>query len=292
MKIIKNVLSVFFMLLLCVLCVACIIYLNTNSQDSVDNISLEQVEKETYSTYSKIFISYMDIEQIVEVEGEIVSRNENVIEDIELYGNVENVLISQGGCFHKGDLVFDGTYKTYYAKYDGRIDRICQYGKKVCLSLSNYQERFICAKVKTEHLKYLLLNDEITFIYGDDEKKGVISYISTTVSEGCATIEVSFEDVDMAMLTYSPVTIQIVKAKAESVLAVPKTALVKSNSDYYVRVEGDNGQIEIVQVDIGLESNDGYIEIKSGLTEDDVVLVDASENVKTSKIDSEVNAEG
>lgn len=60
-------------------------------------------------------------------------------------------------------------------------------------------------------------------------------------------------------------------AQAKNVIAVPAIALLGSNGNYVVRVEGADGSVESRQVDVGLVTS-SLAEIKSGLSEGDAVV--------------------
>ncbi len=69
--------------------------------------------------------------------------------------------------------------------------------------------------------------------------------------------------------------IDIVTAKRENVLIVPFRALSKEGGKTYAEVRRDDGTFGKVEVKVGLEGDEGTVEILSGLDEGDIVSVNA-----------------
>ena len=70
-------------------------------------------------------------------------------------------------------------------------------------------------------------------------------------------------------------TCEIIIESAENVVAVPKEAVQTSDSGSYVIVVDSEGNTSNVTVETGI-SNDAYIEIKSGITENTTVQMQES----------------
>lgn len=70
---------------------------------------------------------------------------------------------------------------------------------------------------------------------------------------------------------------EIIIETAENVLTVPVDSIQKSDSGKYVIVQKDDGTTENVYVETGIES-DEYVEIKSGINENDKVKKSESES--------------
>lgn len=68
-------------------------------------------------------------------------------------------------------------------------------------------------------------------------------------------------------------TIDIVTAKADNVLAVPFRAVARQGAKAFVDVSSDGIATERREVTLGIEGDEGTIEIKSGLSEGDPVVV-------------------
>jgi HlyD family secretion protein len=65
---------------------------------------------------------------------------------------------------------------------------------------------------------------------------------------------------------------------AENVLLAPVEAIFEERGQYKVEVLRDDGQIELVEVELGLMDN-RYVEIKSGLKEGDKVVVGSADDI-------------
>lgn len=287
MNSIKKVFLLVAILALCALCITGIVYLN--NEENFNDYSLDSMEKETYSTYSQLYLDYMDIRQVIEVEGIVSVSTDNALDEIILAGEEENIHVSQGGIFHKGDLLYSnssGDIKEIYAEYNGIVDRIALDNGEIIMTLSNYEDRFIFSNVAIEYAKYLEIGQEVNLVYDEKNILGIVDYISTIATDNCVAVEILFEDPNMEIYTNSNIILQIVKAEVKSVIAVPESVLFESNGNYFVRVKSGN-ESELKQVSIGLKSNEGYVEVKDGLTIDDVVLFDTTLNADNFILESE-----
>lgn len=280
MRFLKNVLSIIVTAAICGLCIAGIVFLNRNSSNKDSEIDLSKSESDSYSTYSKYISDYTTLKQTIKTEGMIVQNIENPIEEISYYGSIDDMNVKQGESFHKDDAIYITSRGAYSAKYSGKVDKVSQDGNYVKLTLVNYEKRYISAKIKFENIKYLDMGGKITFLYDDKSKEGTVSYIATTVNDGYVDVELAFEDADMEMLPYAPVTIVLVKAQVDNCIAVPDYAIIKNSNNKYLRIEGTDGEPMLVEVTTGLEGDGGYVEITSGISIDDVILIDAAQNAK------------
>lgn len=272
MKKTRNLVSIFALTLLCILCIVCIISLNKEENNT--NIEVDDYETQVYSAYSKIILSRQDIRKTEKIDGIIKNASDNIYEELQYIGSKKDMKVFQGEKFHTGNLIYGTSKSIYKAKFDGIVDRVTTNGNKVNVVLVNYENRYIETDIPIELLKYLKLNKKIEFIYASKIYKGKISYISNVAENDCVKVEIKFADDNFKIVTNSNVKVIIQKAVAKSVLAVPKGALIKSGSEYYLRVENGSESGELVKVNIGLESDNGDVEIVSGVTEDDIVMVD------------------
>lgn len=69
--------------------------------------------------------------------------------------------------------------------------------------------------------------------------------------------------------------VDIVTAQADNILTVPFRALTKEAGKTYAQVRRADGTLERVVVSVGLEGEEGVVEIKSGLKEGDTVTIGA-----------------
>lgn len=276
---IKNIITVILLAAICCCCVICIIYLGkdksgTNLVDSFNEIK----EKETYVNYSKVYVGYMDLEQYDFITGKITNGTGQFLETVELEGTIEDMLLKQGDNFTAGEVMFRSVNQNYVTEYAGKIDRIIETKHGISVVLANYQDCFIMAEAPFEYAKYLKEGDEVRCYYGEELVQGEIMYVSTTVEGGNIKVGISYEDAEMNLLLNAPVEVVVVKKKAEHVIAVPVRAVINSGSVTYVRVRNEEGEDEMREVTVGLESSNEYYEIKSGLLEGELVLMDTLAN--------------
>jgi RND family efflux transporter MFP subunit len=115
---------------------------------------------------------------------------------------------------------------------------------------------------------------------GTDPVAGTVSSIAETSASGSSGV-VSY-DVTVA-LTNPPTglrvgmsaQVSVTIASSANVIAVPTAAVQGAGSTYVVQVVDANGQVQDVTVDVGLITS-SYIEIKTGLTEGERVVIGTS----------------
>jgi multidrug efflux pump subunit AcrA (membrane-fusion protein) len=120
--------------------------------------------------------------------------------------------------------------------------------------------------------KAIISFDALTDVTLTGKVKGVD--FSGTISSGVVSYEVLVTpDVAHASVKGGmTVSVDIITAVATDVLAVPSSAIKTTSSGSYVQVFDENGQVTDVMVQTGL-SNDYYVEIVSGLTEGQEIVV-------------------
>lgn len=136
------------------------------------------------------------------------------------------------------------------------------------------------ANVSEAHIAAVTLGSEVDLTidaYGSDEHfAGVVSAIdpAETIVDGIPTYKTTIRFVKADERIKSGLTANIIisGAKREGVLAVPERTLVKRDGQTFVRVLV-NGMPQEQRVMIGLRGADGLIEIQSGVTEGDEVVV-------------------
>lgn len=72
----------------------------------------------------------------------------------------------------------------------------------------------------------------------------------------------------------------IILQKSENVIVVATEAITNKNGKKYVNVKKDNGQVEETEIETGIK-NDAYTEVKSGLNEGDIVVIENEETGKS-----------
>ena len=101
-----------------------------------------------------------------------------------------------------------------------------------------------------------------------------ISNTATYSSSGSKfNVTVEFEN-DGEILLGMSAKCSVILEKVEDVIAVPVEAVQESNNRSYVIIKDLQGNTKATYVETGIE-NDAYIEIKSGLNEGDIVLIES-----------------
>ncbi len=102
---------------------------------------------------------------------------------------------------------------------------------------------------------------------------------SATVVQGVVSYNVKFRltEIDPRLKDGMTGNIDVETAKRSAVLWVPFRALVKEGAKSYAQVRRANDIFEKVEVSLGLEGDDGTVEIKSGLKEGDEVAIGATQ---------------
>lgn len=107
---------------------------------------------------------------------------------------------------------------------------------------------------------------------------GYVTNISNTATYSSSgskfQIEVEFQNNGEILLGMS-VKCSIVLEKAEDVIAVANEAITSENRVSYVTIKLEDGTTKQVEIETGI-SNDAYTEIKSGLSEGDIALIEES----------------
>lgn len=98
---------------------------------------------------------------------------------------------------------------------------------------------------------------------------------SSTVLQGVVAYIVTFRllTVDQRLKEGMTVNLDVETAKRENVLILPFRALTKEAGKTYAEVRQDDGSFVKKEVTVGLEGDEGTVEIKSGLEEGDAVTI-------------------
>lgn len=102
-----------------------------------------------------------------------------------------------------------------------------------------------------------------------------VSFVSTETSSGTAfVIEFPLDQAgfDKPLRIGMNGEIQLLLESKDSALSIPNTAIIQRDGTTYVTVQTDDKQTKEVAVEVGLET-DEYIEILSGLSESDKVVI-------------------
>lgn len=272
---VRNILLLIFVTLLCVLCVCCIIFLGKSTGETDYDGQLDVARESQYSNYGRVYLGFVDVIKYVDITGTIISANENYIENVELSGTSDNLLINEGDSFEEGDVIFkNGAGTAYTTKYKGYLDKVAESSGKIVLTLVDYSDRYIELMVPSIDVRNTSVGDELEVDYYGDKYTGVVTYISTYATSGYILMNLSFDDPDNIFKINDEITVRVISESAENVIAVPKETIVLIDEISYVMVQtgATPDEHDYVEVVTGVESNDGWVEIKSGLDEGDIVV--------------------
>jgi Cu(I)/Ag(I) efflux system membrane fusion protein len=112
-----------------------------------------------------------------------------------------------------------------------------------------------------------------------------VIYPQMTKETRTARVRVELPNPDLLLIHDMYVDAEIETGSAESVLAIPESAVLDSGSRQAVLVDKGEGRFEPREVKLG-HRGEGFVEVREGLTEDDPVvtsanfLIDAESNLK------------
>jgi HlyD family secretion protein len=115
--------------------------------------------------------------------------------------------------------------------------------------------------------------------YPDEELQGRVEYISPVATENLGTVSylvsVCFDPTQVPLRSGMTANITIVTERRENVLLMPSRAISADRETglFYVERLNDDGEIERVEVEIGIQDAT-YIEVLRGLEEGDQLVID------------------
>ncbi|MEK7554539.1 MAG: efflux RND transporter periplasmic adaptor subunit, partial [Patescibacteria group bacterium] len=106
---------------------------------------------------------------------------------------------------------------------------------------------------------------------------GKIIYLepAETIIDGVVNFKVkaSFDSPDPRLKSGLTANVYIETAKKESVIAIPRYAVETRESKFFVNIRGIDGRQAEREIVLGLQSVDGFVEVISGLSEGEKILV-------------------
>ena len=260
---------------------------------------IEETSSDT--TVSETEAEIKTITNTIASSGEVETA---ISEQLELHATYyfEEVYVEENQYVAEGENILkytNGTYMT--APYDLVITSLNipsegeQCTNKHYIEVSSVDTLTISASIDEEDIDTVSVGQEVEITISAINKTytGYITHISETAtysSKGStfsSTITFANDgDVKIGMTA----EYEIVLEKAENALVVPIEAVQEENGSKYVVVVNTDGTTENVTVETGI-SNDAYIEIKSGLSEGDVVQVEESTS-SSSGMGGMMNMEG
>lgn len=243
---------------------------------------------ETDVTYKDVMVSRMDIVNTITSSGEVTS--DTVIKNLNTDKYFEEIYYEVGSYIKKGKKIVKYTNGTYYkAPYnlvltdysvpeeDERIrdNHYLEYMKINSLEMQLSVDESEIDKIKTNQSVNITLN-----AFEDKTFTGKISFInqignySSSGTKYTAIVKFSNDgNVKLGMSGKASIEVE----KAENVLAIPIEAVQTRGKEKYVVVVDNDGNTENVVIETGI-SNEAYVEVKSGLTDEDMVRMVVNED--------------
>lgn len=202
-------------------------------------------------------------------------------------GEVRTVYVAAGDNVQKGDkLVRLNNGETISAEFNGRVNTVSvEQGDEVSagdnlVQVADFTHMKVTLRVDEYDIADVAVGQACTVTATATEKRfeseiASIDYISASGGNVAYYSAVCYVDVDEGVYPGMQVTVSIPQEEAENVVVLKMDALSfdQSNSAF-VYMYNDQGALEEVSVEVGV-SNGNYVEIKSGLSEGDVVYVEA-----------------
>lgn len=118
--------------------------------------------------------------------------------------------------------------------------------------------------------------------YGNDvifEAKVISIDPAETVIEGVSTYKTTLEFTkeDDHIKSGMTANIDILTAKKENAIAIPQRAVINKNGQKFILIDAGNNQTEERKIETGLRGSDGNIEIISGLTPGEKVIISVTQ---------------
>lgn len=284
-----NPIIIAIVVLLIMFCIIIYLYVNPSSSTTETNLTSSQTSEEGVT---EVQASIQTIENTLSSSGEIESALD---EKLSLHASYffdemlveENVLISEGTNILS---YTNGTYLT--APYDCVIistdlpnqDEECTTSHYV--EIKSIDSLAMSLSVSESDINKIEIGDivDITITSTNEKIQGYITSISEvgtySTSGSYFDAKVTFDNTNNLKIGMSA-TCEIIIERAENVVAVPIEAVQTSDEGSYVIVVNDDGTTSEVSVETGI-SNDAYIEIKSGISENTTVQMTESESSATS----------
>lgn len=224
------------------------------------------------------------IQKTLSSSGEISSAStEKLVPSTSKY--FKTMCVEEDDTVKKGENILeylDGTYMT--AEYDCVISSYSMPTSGSICTSSNYVEvqnlesLTMTISVNENQINYLSIGQEVTIIPTVDTTKSYTGTVSKIDSVGSYqssgttySVEITFtNDGDLKIGMSASCT--IVLTEVADVITVPINAVQSNDTQRYVTKINENGSTENIVVETGV-SNDEYVEIKSGLNENDKVQV-------------------
>jgi HlyD family secretion protein len=181
-----------------------------------------------------------------------------------------------------GNYVLRSPFAGIITKQEASVGEIVGANVKLItvISLANFE---VVANVPEADIAKIQVADqaELTLdAYSDDVKfKAMVSEIdpAQTTIEGVTTYRVTLQFAEDDDRVRSGMTANVIidTERRDQALSIPQRAVITRNGDRYVRIPDVDPSAAPVErtITVGLASSDGYIEVLSGLSEGETVIV-------------------
>lgn len=282
----KNKGMIITIVILVMVLIGIIVYMSSSGQSTQVTDNNQSLEGTTVQA------TIQTIENTLESSGQISS---GLDEKLTLHASYyfEELLVDENVYVKEGENILEYTNGTYLtAPYDCVIvgsslpneDEICTTSHYV--EIKSIETLCMNLSISETDINKVEIGDsvDINITATNENIEGYITSISevgTYSSSGSYfAAVVSFENNGNLKIGMSA-TCEIAFEKAENVVTVPIEAVQESDEGKYVIVVKENGETENVSVETGI-SNDAYIEIKSGITENTSVQMQESDTSTSS----------
>lgn len=285
----KIFLSVLSLLFVCAL-VVLTLYLSFPSLFIFDNPEREHKQPQLKTiTYP---VCKGTITHTYTTDGKVISdAPELYIISYDLQGITETnfeLLKQKGDMFVVGDELYRSNNKAKTADCNGKIIDITysetEKATNVSIKAINYDALFVVTQISQEVYSKIDYSTVATVIFEDAEYEATIKSIGYEVVDNYIQLQLS---APMKALPGSAVKVSIVLDVDTVGLYVPITAIYSNGDEYYAFIKDGDGKSR-VELTVGEEfsvEEDGnifeYIEILSGVSESDILIVEEAEDYST-----------
>lgn len=279
----KEKWAILLIIVLIIILVAEIVLYNMPIKSSVSNSKTQSSDIKNDTNSNVDIVSTQTVENVLSTSGQVQS---GLTEKLSLHASyyLSELIQEENKLIKEGENILSYTNGTYLkAPYDCVIISTSLPDEGDICTTSNYVEvqslhnLSMSLNISESDINKVEVGDEVNITITSTEEKlsGKITSISEVGSYSSSgsyfTSTVSFVNTGDIKIGMSA-TCDIIVEKAENVLAVKSDAVQKSDSGKYVIVSSGDGTTENVYVETGVESED-YIEIKSGLSEGQKVVI-------------------
>lgn len=266
------------LILILVIIAIVVMYYNKKNQNTED----------TSTEYSETEVIKTDILNTLSSSSYVVTGLE---ENKELHATYyfEEIYFSENQLITSGENILKYTNGTYLvAPYDCIITEVSLPNSgEVCtnkhyITIQSTDTLEMTMQVEESELDTVYVGQEARIEIEALENKVITGYVTninntaTYSSSGSKfKITVGFEN-DGEVLLGMSAKCSIILEKSENAIAVAKEAVQEDRNKKYVVVKDENGRTQEIEIETGIE-NDAYIEVKSGLSEGEIVLIEETE---------------